>query len=686
MRLTELKLVNFRCHKHKEITFANGITGIIGNNGKGKSSIIEAINFLFTGEGYSDKESMVHIGSAGQSYVSGKFVLNDKEGVITRYVNLSKVTLTYDGVTLHKAGEVKELWSKMLQIDTHIFKHVIIAHQKKMAELFSQDSAIREKVFQKIFMVPNTERLRNIIWDKYMTTCPPQLLEENITELELKIANYQASLNGLEEDYRRLSEAVLSEDMLSRVLISINHYNKCIEDMRQRPLLEKQSNDLTQKIAEAICNLKPKGCYQSDIQSLDAELKKLSGDRVKQQQYDSIVLKLTEINKQLIPNEKLEEAIVKYNADREGSSVCQEELAVLKSQIAALEVNIKKGDILNGKINCPTCGQSVKDLADYVSHLKEEARLKIEEYNTKVKDCNKLAKSSKELCVLIQSQTELRKSAEQYKNLIGVKPEEFNELKYKLVDQKLKELRKAEEHQYELTNEVSRLEAELSRVNSKLNNLLVYNGNTSPDNDLAAMQEVLDINKRRIVDLNTMYSRIIGDTAELQHIQSRLEQTKINRAYNQNRNVYYNKLRLAYDTLHQTKFPRALISTYSSLIETELEAQIEKFNFPYNVRISDEFKFLIYNSDGIEVPSLSGGQETIIGLCLRFALHSMFGQSFPMLVIDEGSAHLSESNKQLYFDCINIMRNSGVIKQLIIVDHDNALSEVVDHIIDVEKD
>ncbi|NKB17754.1 MAG: AAA family ATPase [Pseudanabaena sp. CRU_2_10] len=43
MRLISLGLENFRQHKSTEIHFPNGLTGILGANGSGKSTILEAI-------------------------------------------------------------------------------------------------------------------------------------------------------------------------------------------------------------------------------------------------------------------------------------------------------------------------------------------------------------------------------------------------------------------------------------------------------------------------------------------------------------------------------------------------------------------------------------------------------------------------------------------------------------------
>lgn len=48
MRLTELWLTDFRCYAAAHLTFADGLTVIEGDNGQGKSSLLEAVAYLAT--------------------------------------------------------------------------------------------------------------------------------------------------------------------------------------------------------------------------------------------------------------------------------------------------------------------------------------------------------------------------------------------------------------------------------------------------------------------------------------------------------------------------------------------------------------------------------------------------------------------------------------------------------------
>jgi DNA repair exonuclease SbcCD ATPase subunit len=48
--ITYLKMINWRAYDEKEFYFKKGITFLMGANGSGKTSILEAISYAFTGE------------------------------------------------------------------------------------------------------------------------------------------------------------------------------------------------------------------------------------------------------------------------------------------------------------------------------------------------------------------------------------------------------------------------------------------------------------------------------------------------------------------------------------------------------------------------------------------------------------------------------------------------------------
>ncbi|PKP59408.1 MAG: hypothetical protein CVT89_01335, partial [Candidatus Altiarchaeales archaeon HGW-Altiarchaeales-2] len=58
MLLETLHIVNFRSHKNTKLNFQYGTTVIVGDNGSGKSTIIDAVLFALSGERWEKREGL----------------------------------------------------------------------------------------------------------------------------------------------------------------------------------------------------------------------------------------------------------------------------------------------------------------------------------------------------------------------------------------------------------------------------------------------------------------------------------------------------------------------------------------------------------------------------------------------------------------------------------------------------
>ena len=65
MAISSIFLSSFRNHKEKKIEFCKGLTVIWGENGSGKTSILEAIHSLSLGKSFrtNDKKELIKNGS-----------------------------------------------------------------------------------------------------------------------------------------------------------------------------------------------------------------------------------------------------------------------------------------------------------------------------------------------------------------------------------------------------------------------------------------------------------------------------------------------------------------------------------------------------------------------------------------------------------------------------------------------
>src|SRR5918993_2513298 len=99
MRLNSLRLCNFRQHADSYITFDGGLTGIIGANGSGKTTILEAIAWALYGQdaarGKKETIRSLRAGPNAKVRVELDFELGGHRYLVTR--GLTQAELFLDG-------------------------------------------------------------------------------------------------------------------------------------------------------------------------------------------------------------------------------------------------------------------------------------------------------------------------------------------------------------------------------------------------------------------------------------------------------------------------------------------------------------------------------------------------------------------------------------------------------------
>src|SRR6266480_2069850 len=138
MKLHRLRLVNFRQHADTEIAFGDGITGIIGPNGSGKTSLLEAIAWAIYGNpaARGDKDSIRNLRAKARASVRVEleFGLGSHAYRVER--GLNNAELYQDGVVV--ANSLKEVTGRLQRVlgMTHDeFFNTYFTGQKELAVL-----------------------------------------------------------------------------------------------------------------------------------------------------------------------------------------------------------------------------------------------------------------------------------------------------------------------------------------------------------------------------------------------------------------------------------------------------------------------------------------------------------------------------------------------------------------------
>lgn len=108
MYLSSLKLINFRLHKNTHLQFSEGLNYIIGGNGQGKTTILEAIYYISTTKSFtsnSDQEVVNFIEDAFE--IDGNIFDLTQNRIVIRYSKLeNKKQYSLNGKVIHSPQEI----------------------------------------------------------------------------------------------------------------------------------------------------------------------------------------------------------------------------------------------------------------------------------------------------------------------------------------------------------------------------------------------------------------------------------------------------------------------------------------------------------------------------------------------------------------------------------------------------
>lgn len=164
MRISYLELRNYRRFRELRLQFPDGIIGILGLNGAGKTTIIEAVAWALFGNVdeivRTNKESIRRLGARANDSVSAtvEFDMEGTEYRLEREMggkNLSmKVTLSTRGETLAEGDRaVKTMVQRLLGMDHKSFFTSVFARQKELNELQNYAPSERKKVVLRMLRI-----------------------------------------------------------------------------------------------------------------------------------------------------------------------------------------------------------------------------------------------------------------------------------------------------------------------------------------------------------------------------------------------------------------------------------------------------------------------------------------------------------------------------------------------------
>ncbi|MCK9581336.1 MAG: SMC family ATPase [Methanoregula sp.] len=275
MILDRLELQNFKRFRHEEIKFHDGITGILGNNGTGKSSLVQAIFFAL----YGVQATGISADYIVSSFASPKekcevrldFRIGGDEYTVVRTFKKGK-TVSHDA-SFHKNGKL--MATGVSPVETEVkrtlgmgpvdFKNTIYAGQKDLLTLLENTPGKRKEWFQKALGIDYLKNGSDVVLKEQIDAKAGELQrkegelaamagrqsEEELANLAASITTFHAAIaeHGKVKELRKKERAELDEKQ--KVLTERKLAYSRLLQQQQNIVKERDADTLAAKKLEA---------------------------------------------------------------------------------------------------------------------------------------------------------------------------------------------------------------------------------------------------------------------------------------------------------------------------------------------------------------------------------------------------------------------------------------------------
>ena len=423
MELKRIHLKNYRRYKDEIIEFPTGIIGIVGRNGSGKSTMIEAIGWCMYGNDAArtkkDEIKTTGIPAGEDCSVTLEIILGSDVVRIIRELRgknasgYASVFLNED-MTPHVRGvkEVSEFVAKRTGMDHVAFFTSVFAKQKELDALSELQPEKRKKTIMRLLRIDRIDDAIGAIRDdikeskarisllegsnpKDMELLKRQQLEtsEQSEQTTQQINAHADTIKKLAiEEKKRKTEFSVQKKKYQKHNKANNELVKIEAQIRSKNDEKKRTNsDLgdtrnsEKKLREILPRVKEYAAIKKEKDALDVLYGSFTQKKSLEDQRNEIDLKITNMisaNKQIgDTTAKLHdlESTLKIQEDNLADQKSQEEKLVKtisagsakiqeeKKQRSALESEFVKIKDLGGDGTCPTCSRPLKDYFTHAS-------------------------------------------------------------------------------------------------------------------------------------------------------------------------------------------------------------------------------------------------------------------------------------------------------------------------------
>ncbi len=669
--LTEIELGNFLSHHNTKLPFDKGVTVFVGQNGAGKSSVIDGITFaLFGQHTRNSNKGLIRRGS-NQGYAKVDFTISGRAFEAVRKID-SKGTLAAqffekkDGVLVPlAAGERKQFGESMTKeiesligMDFDKLKIASIVQQGELNSIIDADPRKFKELVNAIIGIDKLDTAFGLMKDiiENFRDSIRKELEYDDTDIESLRTKLDLVAKEIKDAQPQKEELVAKKQKQERELTLLQEKIDA-ESPKESKIkeLDTRKSELVKYVKTAIASL------QKDILEKERKLSDCEGcfDYVSTKK--EIETQMTTIDAKL---ESTRDEIRKLS-EKVGKLGGQEELAT--------KLKLKDG-------KCPVCDSVVVDLNPLFQeeHIRDEIVRMREKIASLTKTEKEAVLGKRELEQKYQRAIKAENILKAHaisnpKDLMHLK-EEITQLKTSVekipvnIDSSVSLVHLAiDSHSQTLLETISSLQKETKGFDlNEFKNLKISfeqsrKSLSITDQQLGAItQKILDAKEQQ-----EKTSKILGELVFVRQYVSELDEIR-SQIFNRDGPVATSLRSWALN----------LISQKASEYLAAFNVKIQRVSLEEKAR---DVRISCYSGNAVlDLESLSGGEKVSVALALRLGMAHILGASnLNFIILDEPTTHLDEERRKSLVSVLSqaFEANLGSISQFIIITHDSEIFE-----------
>jgi len=691
MILKTLTLINYRKFKHSVVEFPDGIIGVIGLNGVGKSTIFEAIAWTLYGpvaaRTSADQIKREDAADSDPCRVELEFIFEDDKYRVVREMSgknlsASASVLINDKLAANGAETVSKYIQKKLGMDFKSFFTSIFAKQKELNVLSTMNASERRPLILRMLGIDDLDEvIKEIRGDKKNKDTLIEKLGQEITDEKTgksKLDIYDNEIKDLNKKKEDLDESIKKTKEKTQVfrkeLDAIEKNNKANKKAYEK------INLLKEKLTEKKTLFENKKKFEMEIKNLKSKIAErqqtIDAQRKKTKIFEKLNVEMENVEKKL---KSAEDEIEKLVKKIEQAKTFMENFKESVSDIENKEKSISK---LGPDAKCPTCdrllGEQHNKLLKNYDKEKKEKEGKIKNLLENIKnDSEKREKASREKQALEKKRNYLQNQLREKERIDAIIESILIEVKREKAELENNEL------QLKRIGAVDFVPIEYESVKNQVNEF--YKKYQSSLDLLNEKKDVLGNSRLELEKTDGEKNLITQKIKNLQDKMAELGEFK-NRIKDEKKQSQ--QLGMLSDIM--TSFRTHLISRIRPTLASYASDYFERLtDGKYReIELDEDYNIMIYDDgNSYSIQRFSGGEEDLANLCLRLAISEVIteraGGVFNFIILDEIFGSQDMIRRQNIMKALNGL--SSKFRQILLITHIDDVKNYVENVINVSE-